>query len=253
MERHFETELEKLHHRLMKMAGIVVNQIIGSLKALQECDVEAARSIIEHDRKVDKLDNKIDKLCQRIFALTQPVATDLRFIMSALKINNDLERMGDHAVGIALKIETLAENRDLVSSLDLNDIVLQIGKLMEKMVTILAERSTTHIFDIFDLASEIHDRIEVHSKEIIDEMTRKSEIIVVATNLMLVLTQIDRIVAYTKNIAESMVFVVEGNLVKHAKPVRLNPEITSEPEKDNRENDSFDSPEIKSPPESENL
>src|SRR5512142_2177617 len=105
MERHFEQELEKLNRRVLKMGNLVAEQVSQSLEALMTGNAKLAKTIIDNDQEVDELDVKIDKLCQRIFALTQPVATDLRFIMSALKMNNDLERMGDHAVEIASKIE----------------------------------------------------------------------------------------------------------------------------------------------------
>ena len=244
MERHFEMELEKLNNRIKKMAGIVAIQVNSSLQALLECDLELARQIIEQDRKVDKLDNKIDKLCQRIFALTQPVATDLRFIMSSLKINNDLERMGDHAVGIAYKIELLNDNKELVSLMKINEIVTSVGQLIELMILILEQRNIMLVRDIFDLSSEIHDKIQVLSSQVIEEMTKKSEIIVVATNLMVILTQIERIVAYTQNIAESVVFIVEGKLVKHSKLVKTNPEIIQDPGRLNSDSEIQDSVEF---------
>ena len=90
MERHFDLELEKLKKRILKMGNLVASQIHQTMVALINCDIEAAEEIIETDNAVDKLDVKIDKLCQRIFALTQPVATDLRLIMASLKMNNDL-------------------------------------------------------------------------------------------------------------------------------------------------------------------
>ena len=108
MERHFEIELQKLNKRINKMGNLVAEQVHLAMTALTECNQELAKEIIEHDSEVDELDVKIDKLCQRIFALTQPVATDLRLIMASLKMNNDLERMGDHAVGIAKRIEGIA-------------------------------------------------------------------------------------------------------------------------------------------------
>jgi phosphate transport system protein len=238
MERHFELELEKLNNRLKKMAGIVANQVNSSIKALLLEDVELAKQIIEQDRKVDKLDNKIDKLCQRIFALTQPVATDLRFIMSSLKINNDLERMGDHAVGIAYKIETLTESREVISSLNLDEVAADFNKLMELLVAIIEHRNVNLVKEIFDLSTEIHNKLQTLSAVIIEEMAKKSEIIVVATNLMLILTQLERIEAYTTNIAESIVFIVEGKLVKHPKLVKANPEFLDFTENMDSEHDS---------------
>jgi phosphate transport system protein len=134
MERHFEQELEKLNKRVLKMGNLVAEQVHLSFTALLNGDVEIARLIIENDKKVDKLDVKIDKLCQRIFALTQPVATDLRLIMSALRMNNDLERMGDHAVSIAQKVESVSEYRDILSELHIDEVVKMTDLIVNDVI-----------------------------------------------------------------------------------------------------------------------
>ena len=93
MYQYLEEELDQLRTRIIKMGSLVEEQIELAFKALYDKNIELANIVIERDDKVDKYDVKIDKQCQRIFALTQPVAIDLRLIMSAMNINNDLERM----------------------------------------------------------------------------------------------------------------------------------------------------------------
>lgn len=217
MERHFEQELEKLNKRILKMGNLVAEQVHMSLTALLEADVEIARQIIENDKKVDKLDVKIDKLCQRIFALTQPVATDLRLIMSALRMNNDLERMGDHAVSIAAKVESVSEYKEIITDLHIDEVVRMTDMIVNDVINILNSRNIAFVKDIFDLAASIEERVQNVSSRIIDEMMHKTEVIVVATQLILILSTIDRLAAYSTNIAEAMVFIVEGRLVKHKK------------------------------------
>ncbi len=215
MERHFEQELDKLNKRVLKMGNLVAEQVHLSLTALLAGDVEIARQIVENDKKVDKLDVKIDKLCQRIFALTQPVATDLRLIMSALRMNNDLERMGDHAVSIAQKVESVSEYRDILSELHIDEVVKMTDLIVNDVINILNSRNTAFVKDIFGLARDIEERVQTVSARIIDEMMHKSEVIVVATQLILILTTIERLAAYSTNIAEAIVFIVDGRLVKH--------------------------------------
>lgn len=217
MERHFEQELEKLNKRILKMGNLVAEQVHMSLTALLEADVEIARQIIENDKKVDKLDVKIDKLCQRIFALTQPVATDLRLIMSALRMNNDLERMGDHAVSIAAKVESVSEYKEIITDLHIDEVVRMTDMIVNDVINILNSRNIAFVKDIFDLAASIEERVQNVSSRIIDEMMHKTEVIVVATQLILILSTIDRLAAYSTNIAEAVVFIVEGRLVKHKK------------------------------------
>jgi len=217
MERHFELELEKLNKRVNKMGNLVAEQVHNAFDALLRGDNELALRIIENDRKVDKLDTKIDKLCQRIFALTQPVATDLRLIMSSLKMNNDLERMGDHAVTIAQKIEGVSEFRDIIEELHMDEIVKMTDMIVNDVITILNSRNTVFVRDIFELASAIEERAQAISAKIIEEMMHKTDVIVVATNLIIILTAIERLAGYSTNIAESIVFLVDGKILKHKK------------------------------------
>jgi phosphate transport system protein len=216
MERHFEQELEKLNRRILKMGNLVAEQIGDTMRALTNCDTDLARQIIENDNKLDELDVKIDKLCQRIFALTQPVATDLRLIMSALKMNNDLERMGDHAVTIAEKIEGIIEYREIIDELGIRELAEKTDILVKDVINILNSRNLTFIRDIFTDSAALKDATQVVSARIIEQMMAKQDIIIVATHLMIIITQIERIADYSNNIAESIIFLVEGKMVKHS-------------------------------------
>jgi phosphate transport system protein len=220
MERHFEQELEKLNKRLLKMGNLVYDQIHNSLEALLTCNIELAQQVVGQDNKVDKLDVKIDKLCQRIFALTQPVATDLRLIMSALKMNNDLERLGDLAVNISAKIEGISDYREILTELHVDELANMADLIVKDVATIMHTRNTTFVKDIFSSANAIEEKVQAISGRILDEMMHKTEVIVVATNLMIILTQIDRIAGYSTNIAESIVFIVEGRMIKHKNPFK---------------------------------
>jgi phosphate transport system protein len=217
MERHFELELEKLNKRINKMGSLVYEQVHMAMTALVECNGLMASEIIEHDNEVDELDVKIDKLCQRIFALTQPVATDLRLIMASLKMNNDLERMGDHAVGIAKRIESLSDYKEVIAELKIAELASRTDLLVKDVVNMITSRNTVFVRDIFSSAIQVKEESQSISSKIIEEMMKKSEVVVVATNLMLILTQMERIAGYAMNVAESMVFLVEGRIVKHSK------------------------------------
>jgi len=215
MERHFEQELEKLNKRILKMGNLVYDQIHNALEALLTSNTELAQHVIDNDIRVDKMDVKIDKLCQRIFALTQPVATDLRLIMSALKMNNDLERLGDLAVNISEKVEGLSEYSEILAELHVDELVNMSDLIVKDVINILNTRNTAFVKDIFTSANSIGEKVQSVSAMILDEMMHKTEVIVVATHLMIILTQIDRIAGYSTNIAESVVFIVEGRMIKH--------------------------------------
>ncbi|MDP4281136.1 MAG: phosphate signaling complex protein PhoU [Bacteroidota bacterium] len=216
MERHFEQELDKLNRRVLKMAVMASDQVGRAMEALINCDTELAENIIEADIKLDELDVKIDKLCQRIFALTQPVATDLRLIMSSLKLNNDLERMGDLAVSIAKKIEGISGFKDIIEELHIDELAVSTSNLVKDVVQLLNSRQTVLIGDIFNASKEIKQKNRAISNQIIEKMMEKSDVVVVATNLVIILTHIERIAGYCSNIAESVVFIVEGKIIKHS-------------------------------------
>jgi phosphate transport system protein len=217
MERHFELELQKLNKRILKMGNLVASQIHQTMVALTECNPEMAKEIIDNDNLVDELDVKIDKLCQRIFALTQPVATDLRLIMASLKMNNDLERMGDLAVNIAERIDALTDYREIITELKIDELASLTDLIVADVINILNTRNLVFVKDIFSDADVIKDKVQVISSSIIEQMIHKSDVIVVATNLMVILTQIERVAGYSTNIAESVIFLVEGRVVKHSK------------------------------------
>jgi phosphate transport system protein len=167
------------------------------------------------------LDVKIDKLCQRIFALSQPVASDLRLIMAALKINNDLERLGDLGVTIAKKIEAISEFKDVIVELNIDTLANMSEILVKDCINILTTRNVTFIRDIFESATTLKNKVQQTSNRIINEMMNKTDVVVVATNLMLIISQMERIAGYSTNIAESVYFLVEGKIVKHTKYFEL--------------------------------
>ncbi len=215
--RIFDNELEKLTERVIKMSHLVEEQVSNAIIALNNCDIELAKLVIENDNKVDKLDVKIDKLCQKIFALQQPVATDLRYIISSLKINNDLERIGDHAVNIAKRIDSLCDYSNFSKEFGVSDVANKTVMLYKDVNQLIKTHNLIFANDIFQNAISIKDSCQQISEKIIEEMMNQKEVILVATNLMIIVNLIERIAAYSTNVAESIIFVVEGKIIKHQK------------------------------------
>lgn len=215
--RIFDQELKKLERKVVQMCSQVNRQINDSLTALREYDLKLAKKVIGDDNAIDTLDVKIDKLCQKIFALQQPVASDLRYILSALKINNDLERVGDHAVGIARRIEPLEDYRPLVAELGVD----QVGEVTSLLFADVLELVKTHNLEycqkIYNRSAILKEGCETIAEKILNEMMHKSEVVVVASNILIIVNLIERIASYSNNIAESITFVVDGEIVKHKK------------------------------------
>lgn len=214
---HFEIELEKLRKRIIDMGSLVEKQVSDAISALLNGDTKLATNIIEADNQVDLIDVKIDKLCQRIFALAQPVASDLRFIMSSLKINTDVERVGDLAVSIAKKVEGVSDNTTFLKELKIDEVATEAQKIFGEAVDSFIFKDINQAYAIIEKAKLITDKTDQISNEIVNAMIQKSEVIVVATNLILILRHLKRLADHSTNIAESIVFMIEGKIIKHAK------------------------------------
>ncbi len=215
--RIFDSELEKLSHKVIQMCSQVNQQLIDVIKAIKTSDIALARTVISNDEFINNLDVKIDKLCQKIFALQQPVASDLRYIISALKINNDLERIGDHAVNVAKRIEPLQDYKQLVEEFGIDVIGEKTTILFSDVVELVKTHDLTYAVKIMNKAEAIKEECEDIASRILGEMMHQSEVVVVAANILIINNLFERITSYSTNIAESISFVVNGEIVKHKK------------------------------------
>jgi len=215
--RIFDSELEKLATKVIEMCSQVNQQVNDALTALMEYDLKLAKKVIGNDKEIDTLDVKIDRLCQKIFALQQPVARDLRYILSALKINNDLERVGDHAVNISKRIAPLKDYRQLVSDLGVDNLAKETSLLFADVLRLVESHDLKYCQEIYRRSSDLKEGCEVIAENVLNEMMLKSEVVVVASNILIIVNLIERIASYSNNIAESITFVEEGEIVKHRK------------------------------------
>ena len=215
--RIFDLELEKLANKVIQMCSQVNQQVNDAITALKEYDLQLAKKVIGKDKEIDTLDVKIDKLCQKIFALQQPVARDLRYILSALKINNDLERVGDHAVSISKRIEPLEDYRQLVSDMGVDIITKETSLLFADVLKLVESHDLKYCREIYRRSFEIKEGCEAIADNVLNEMMHKSEVVVVASNILIIVNLIERIASYSNNIAESITFVEDGEIVKHQK------------------------------------
>ncbi len=218
--RIFDSELEKLSQKVIQMCSQVNQQINDSLTALKDNDLKLAKKVVENDKEINTLDVKIDRLCQKIFALQQPVARDLRYILSALKINNDLERVGDHAVNIAKRIAPLEDYRQLVTDLGVDQVSAEISSLFSDVLDLVKTHDLEYCQKIYHHSATVKEGCRAIAERILNEMMEKSEVVIVASNILIIVNLIERIASYSNNIAESITFVVDGEIVKHRKNIQ---------------------------------
>ncbi len=217
MPRHFEIELDQLRTNIIKMGSIVDEQIDCAIDALLHCNLERIAMISERDSKVDYYDNLIDSQCERIFALTQPVAIDLRLIMAALKINHELERIGDIAVNLAERAGALQGHTDLIQRTQLVQMAEKARRMTKLAIDSFVNNdpaSARAICREDDLVDEMN-RMVFH--EVVREMKADPDLIEPATHIIILSRHLERLADHATNIAEGVIFLVDAKIVKHPK------------------------------------
>lgn len=217
MQEHFNQEIESLKTNLIKMASLVDEQAGKAFNALETGNVELCRGVKAKDLEVDAYDNLISTQCENILALFQPVAVDLRFIMSALMINNQLERCGDIAVNIAQRVKKTREHHSLI----IESQILEMGHQAKEM---LKDAIDSFIHNNSELANKVIDsdeNVDKLNKQIfkflIAKMQAEPQLIEPCAHLIVLTRHIERLADHATNIAENLVFYVEARIIAHKK------------------------------------
>ena len=215
MERHFERELEELKATLVSMGSLVDGQLGSACRALFEGDLPRARDVMERDREVDSYDTLIDRQCMDIFALTQPVAVDLRLLMSALAINSQLERIGDIAVNIAERVEPLIPHREFLLSTRLSEMA-NIARIMVRDSLDSFIRGDAPLASRVLVSDDVVDKLDGGLfRSLVAEMKSHHDRVEPAAHILILSRHLERLADHATNIAEDVIFIVEAKLVKH--------------------------------------
>jgi phosphate transport system protein len=214
---HFEIELEKLKNIIVKISKLAENQLSESVNALLSEPFAEGKEVKKTEQKIDKLDVKIDEICQSIFALQQPVASDLRFIMSAMQISNEIERIGDLSISIIKKTKSIKDKYDLIAKFNIAELAKQVELVNLKTNECFLTRDESTIGEIFVLNKNIKNKCDEAIHDIISEMKTNSKVVVSGTNLVIVLKHLERISEHCTNIAEYVYFMINAKIIKHEK------------------------------------
>lgn len=213
---HFEIELEKLKNVIIKIGSLAESQVNESVKALLSEPIEG-KEVKKTEIKIDKLDVKIDEICQSIFALQQPVASDLRFIMASMQISNEIERIGDLAISVISRSKNIKDKHDLIVKFEIGDLAKQVEQITAITNESFLTRDENTIGQIFVLNKTIKNKVEDTIHDIITEMKENSKTVVSGTNLVILLKHLERISEHCTNIAEYVHFIVNAKIIKHEK------------------------------------
>lgn len=216
MTKHLLRDLDDLKRNLLQVGGLVEEAIHKATTALLERRVDLAHAVIDGDRDVDEREVAIEEECLKVLALHQPVAGDLRFIVSCLKVNNDLERMGDLAANIAKRSLMLAAEPPSPMPIGFRAMVekveLMVRTSLEALVAVDVEKARA-VLTSDDEVDEIHRQTFAEMREL---MIAKPDHILRATAVISVSGSLERIADQATNIAEDVIFMVDGEIVRHA-------------------------------------
>lgn len=213
---HFEIELERLKNVIIKIGNLAETQVSESVKALLSEQIEG-KEVKKTEHKIDKLDVKIDEICQSIFALQQPVASDLRFIMASMQISNEIERIGDLAVSVIKRSKHIKDKHDLIAKFEIADLAKQVELVTIKTNECFIKRDESTINEVFLLNRATKNKCEDAIQGIIAEMKQHSKKVISGTNLVIVIKHLERISDHCTNIAEYVYFMVNAKIIKHDK------------------------------------
>jgi len=215
LERHFEHDLEALKQQLLLMGGRVETIIHKAIEALERRNSTLAAEVFTEDQIIDRLEVEIEERCVNLLALQQPLARDLRFITAALKINNDLERVGDHAVNIAGSAVRLAETEPLTRLEEIPRMAtLAAGMLHEALDAFVGRDAATARRLVLrdDAVDQLNRQI---FRALITHMIANPATIPQAMERILVARNLERVADLATNIAEEVVFIAEARIIKH--------------------------------------
>ena len=217
MARHLQRELDRLKKRLLSLSTMVEERVRIARKAIEARDGQLAQKILDMDYEIDEAEVDIEEECLKILALHQPVAVDLRFLSAVIKINNDLERIGDEAVNIAERVLIISKREKLEIPFDYSLMAEKSEFMLKKSLDAVVNMDLDGAVkvcisddEVDDLQNEAYDVIKQAIK---DSPDRVSYLI----NLLLISRHLERIADHATNIAEEVVYMIEGEIVRHGR------------------------------------
>jgi phosphate transport system protein len=215
MSVHLRREIEGLKKRLLSLCAVVEDQVQRAVQALLERNAELAREVERRDADVDHREVEVEEECLKVLALYQPVAADLRLIIAALKINNDLERIGDLAVNIARKVAAFADEPPMEIPFDIAGMWQKTQAMLRDSLEALVNIDVTLAKSVCARDDEI-DRLKHEAREGVEEMIRRDPARVRPLfRLSAVSRNLERIADCATNIAEDVIYMAEGKIVRH--------------------------------------
>ena len=215
MSVHLQLEIRRLQQLILGLSGRVEEMVSDAVRALEGKDKILARQVVARDDEVDGAEVEIEEECLKALALYQPVAADLRFIVTVLKINNDLERVADLAANVAERAESLAALPPPELSFDFHDMALRVRKMLNRSLDALIRRDA----EMARIVMAADDRVDaMHAgiyRLVANAVAAHPEHTIGYLQLLSISRNLERIADHATNIAEDVIYMLEGEIVRH--------------------------------------
>ncbi len=213
--RHFVAELEELQNKILEMGGLVETAIHDAIRGLTERSDEPITGIWKAEERINQLDLEIDEFALRMMALHQPVAKDLRFLTATLKMNADLERMGDLAVNIAQRVISLLSRPEVKPAVDIPQMSRTVELMVHKSLDAFVRRDEELARSVLMSDDEVDDMKSAVYQDLMAMVENGRAPAVAAFDLIFIAHNLERIADHATNIAEDVLFLVKGVDVRH--------------------------------------
>lgn len=215
MGKHLHNELERLKEKLLSLSTTVEESVYNAVKSVQENNREAAKKVIRSDTAIDEVEVEVEEECLKILALHQPVAIDLRFVISVLKINNDLERIGDLAVNIAQRELYLGKLESIDIPFDFETMARKTRKMLKNALDSLIQMNAPLANEVCQADKEVDAIHRDMYDQVFSEIKKRPEHTEALIQYLSISRHVERIADYATNIAEDVIYMIDGQIVRH--------------------------------------
>lgn len=215
MRLHFQREIEKLKSQILEMSADVEASVSNAVRAVESRDADLAGGVIEHESRMNARDVDVEEECLKILALHQPVATDLRYLIAVMKINHDLERIGDLAAHIAHGALRLCEMPAVPVPAELGAMAVKSQRMLKRVLDAFVNVHVAEAREIRFADRELDALHRAMIARLRDEMARRPDLLDPLLSLMHISRHLERIGDHATNIAEDLIYMTEGKIVRH--------------------------------------
>ena len=215
MPQHLQREIERLKKKILSLSAVVENNVQMAVRSIEERDAGLAEKVIGLDSEIDQSEVDLEEDCLKILALHQPVAIDLRFIIAVLKINNDLERIGDLAVNIAERVQFLSSKPPIAIPFDLEGLVIKTQQMLKDSLDSLVNLNVKLARNV----CQMDDEVDAINREMYDRVkdairTNPAQVDILIPYLS-ISRYLERVADHATNIAEDVIYMIEGQIARH--------------------------------------